>query len=664
MYKDAQILGPYDRDAMAGVPGLDAATLVCLGDASAPGEGDWRPAGDVGELAELPLRAERQWRAPSAAPLGLLDSFPLDAPAPAAGTAASAALFQPAAPAAPVGGWTAPPPGPDPELSTARARASDLARQLEEERRRAKELEDERESLRRRLVEAERAAAAPPAPPPQPPELPVLPAFAFPSSPAPSAGAESPPVEPEAARLEPEPAVRFEPPPPEPEPAAKIELAPAAPRQPEAAAEPGPAAEPSPEIPALPPAPAADAAEPSRITFTRRTFKTAPTIRSLRVAEGGSAEPSEPAPAPLAGEPPAEAPAAASPPPAPEPAAPPAPAPIDTAFAPSFEPSFSPPATPPPGPPATLMFSRPAPSETSMPRLEPAAEPSGLPAEPPDAEPAPSRRTAEQVLARLSKPAPAPVPGKPAAPSASRGNRKFMAVAAVLIAAMAGAGFLFLRQPAELRQMAEMDDGRSRVGTVLAEDAPAPAEGLPVDPLAAASLQAGTAAPTGAAPAQPAPAPPPAVPEPGLEDAVRAVKDFPLDGGRGTVAQWLQYSYSASPGAGRESWTASRTLDTTYLVEYRFTPAAPGASEAHYLFEIDLSLGLVSGKNMDARSMLAGGPGRKADKPRAPARKKAARRAVRPARRAPARAEAPPPLPEASELRPPSAGGEDVSSGL
>ena len=37
VYKDARIMGPYDRDAVAGLPGLDAGTLVSVGD-GAPSE--------------------------------------------------------------------------------------------------------------------------------------------------------------------------------------------------------------------------------------------------------------------------------------------------------------------------------------------------------------------------------------------------------------------------------------------------------------------------------------------------------------------------------------------------------------------------------------------------------------------------------------------------
>jgi hypothetical protein len=241
-------------------------------------------------------------------------------------------------------------------------------------------------------------------------------------------------------------------------------------------------------------------------------------------------------------------------------------------------------------------------------------------------------------------------------------------------------GDYLLRQPKDLKQMAELDDGRARLGAEPVEDAARPPMVKPkfAEPPAAAPASAAPApspapASAAAAPAAPAPAAESAqaASSASLDAAIAAVKSFPLDGQRGTVAQWLQFSYSAAPGAGTESWNASETGQKTYLVEYRFTPAARGGEGVHYLFEVDMEHGLVIGKNIDAKSILSSGP-RATDAPsaspaKAKAKAKAAPRARKPAKRAakraaraarPAPVENKPvpqlPLPSTTELRPPA----------
>ena len=44
VYKDSRILGPFDKDAVAGLPGFDSSTLVSVGESASVGEGGWRPA--------------------------------------------------------------------------------------------------------------------------------------------------------------------------------------------------------------------------------------------------------------------------------------------------------------------------------------------------------------------------------------------------------------------------------------------------------------------------------------------------------------------------------------------------------------------------------------------------------------------------------------------
>ena len=127
--------------------------------------------------------------------------------------------------------------------------------------------------------------------------------------------------------------------------------------------------------------------------------------------------------------------------------------------------------------------------------------------------------------------------------------------------------------------MVSLDDSREHLGASPADDAAR----IPLVKPKIAETPAAETAPV--APPQPAPAAPPAgeqasgsqpAAQAELDAAEALVKDFPLAGDRGTVAQWLQYSYNASPDAGKETWSASATGDKGYLVEYRFIPTARG----------------------------------------------------------------------------------------
>ena len=262
------------------------------------------------------------------------------------------------------------------------------------------------------------------------------------------------------------------------------------------------------------------------------------------------------------------------------------------------------------------------------------------------------------VLARLAKPAPAEATQ---APRAARSNKPFVIVAALLVIVMAGC-FLYLRHTKDLKQMTELDDGRARLGAEQTDDASHPPMVKPkmAAPVPdAAAVEAATRAASQAK----------------LDAAVDMVKAFPLDGERGTVAQWLQFSYTASPGSGKEAWNASETAEKTYLVEYRFTPSARG-DEVHYLFEVDMDRGFVIGKNLDAKSVLAGGPRAVAEtkpkaKPRRTAsRKKTPKRSVKRAADDITPKEVPLlPLPNEGELRPPAEddgafNSDTVNSGL
>jgi hypothetical protein len=806
VYKDSRILGPFDKNDVAGLPGLDASTLVCAGDSAAAGEGDWRPAGDVAEFAALPLHRGWSFDGPPST-FGVLDKLQLDS----AGLigddefpGAAEDLFQDAEMKRTFGDMLAPRPSVDAaELRRAKNRTAELTVQLELLYRRVAELEAGQAGLTHRLSEKEEELRSRPEPPPAP--APVVPPPAPKAAPPPGAPPRPAPLErPGAAEF----AVQFEQlrkrmaeleaghldlaqrvasaPAPVPDPAAATPSAttlvptpipapvpasapvvltpapapsaapapepvsapaaptdwPSVPTNGEAfpsfpslvSPAPAPSPAPLPTIPALAPmaspvldAPAEEtivspaaaaspaptpAAEPPptetsvrKTLFERKTFKIVPTVKAFRIV--GEEQPSAAAPSEreAIAAPSATAPAAApvvnafdwgsATPVVPTPVLPPAPVPMPAPtlappppvpeMASTPVPAEAPAPTPMPAvvPPATFSFgvaAQPEPANSPMPTFS--AQPSfiggtaqerpAMPAFTPafnsmdDMAGAPS---SEAALARLAKPeAPPPT----AAPRAPRSNKLFLIGAGALVIVMAGVGALFLRHPKDLKQMTDLDDGRARVGAEPTDDAsrpplvkPKPAE-PPADVSGAAPADASRmAAP---APAAAAAGSPPVVEAPQaasqakLDAAVSAVKDFPLDGERGTVAQWLQFSYSASPDAGKESWSASETADKTYLVEYRFTPSARG-DEVHYLFEVDMDRGFVIGKNIDAKSVLAGGPRAVAEnaKPKAKPRKPASRAkkaAKRPVKR-PAADAAPKdvpllPLPSEGELRPPA----------
>ena len=397
--------------------------------------------------------------------------------------------------------------------------------------------------------------------------------------------------------------------------------------------------------------------------FERKSFKIAPTVKAFRPvgaeenAASSSGEPAIPSAPPSAAAPATKLPQK----PALETVSPPgsvsAPAPVT--------------APPVPVPPVTLSFGSPPVPEPAFAPLPGFTNPGRSFTNPEASAPEPvatMRRSSpgvtgggdiadapstQEALARLAKPAPEPATE---APLRRRSNKSFLLGAGALLIAMIVVVTLFLRHPKDLKQMTDLDDGRARVGAEPVDDQ----SRLPlVKPKMAAPPADVTASPAPAAPSMEAPQ---AASQAKLDAAITAVKEFPLDGDRGSVAELLQFSYAAVPDAGKESWSASETADKTYLVEYRFTPSAPGATDKHYLFEADLERGFVIGKNLDAQNMLAGGPRGEEPKPKAKAKpKKTAKRAAAPHRapRRPAEDLAPKEvpllaLPNEGELRPPA----------
>jgi hypothetical protein len=698
VYKESRILGPFDKEAVSGLPGLDSGTLVCAGD---PAGGSWVPAGELDGLTGV--------SAPSAlddfpSTSGLLDQLQIDS----AGLvgddefpgAFAEELFQDASFKQGFSDvLSARAPSDDAEARRAREKISELTAQLEAMYRHISELEAGQTDLARRLAakdlelrshgsvppatDSAGAAAAgaktflsPAAPriPGGPPPVAAVPEAALPPSEwpqAPAAGPSSFPSFAGGALVPPKAAA--------PTPAAPalpdIPAMASAPALPGAAA-PAPFAPPPPLAPEPPPAPA------PRTFGKPKSFKIVPAVRSFKVlgadetAPAASANPAaefkiEPiseTPAPAASVPPPPAvtlapivpppaPVAAAPAPIPIPimAPPPAaePAPITNPFALPARPVPAPIPTPMAPPPNTLSRSQPVPDLTSGDMV--GSSDATMQAPPATMARSGAASADDAVAARFAKPEPAPPTGEIKKPG--RNNKPFLIGGAVLVTLLAVLGVIFMRQPKDdLKQMTTLDDGKAPIGLPADDGAAAP------PPIVKPKV---ATAPPGAAP----PAAPPG-PSPEHAAAIAAVKDFPLDGGRGTVGRWLQYSYTADPNAGSEEWNASTTGENTLLVEYKLVPGATGGKSALYMFEVDPN-GLVMGKNAEARQMLAGGP-----PPEAPqAKKKPAKKAGH--KRAPKRraaVEEPKevpllPLPDSGELRPPaeddgSFGSDTINSGI
>ena len=230
-----------------------------------------------------------------------------------------------------------------------------------------------------------------------------------------------------------------------------------------------------------------------------------------------------------------------------------------------------------------------------------------------------------------------------------------------------------------------MDSGRSPVGAEVSDEAAGaakPKSAVPVPPAAQSAPQpasppvtagalpstpgqqgGASAADQSAAPPQ-GPTTPAAQPEAIRDErpaAIDLVKEFPLDGDRGTIGQWLQYSFAATPGfPGRGKVDAGAYEESTYAVKYTVQPT--GKDAITYLFEADLARKTVKGMNPAARGLLSG---------RSPTRTKSTAKArpVRPKKRTPPRRVVEPaptprevpllPLPSDAELMPPA---EDESA--
>lgn len=291
----------------------------------------------------------------------------------------------------------------------------------------------------------------------------------------------------------------------------------------------------------------------------------------------------------------------------------------------------------------------------------------------------------EQVLARLAKPQPA---AAPAQDKPRGGDKKFLIISGTLVVALVAAGFLFLQNSKSIPSAVDMGGDQTLLGAAVEE--PAPAEVPAAAPPAADSALIAAGPEAASPPAQEIPAAPPAsiletappaaavAPLPAAqapvvaavkddrEAAIELVKEFPIDGDRGTIGRWLEYSFAASPGFN-EKWDAGAVEGAAYLVQYTVQDAGTGKNlspAVTYLFEADLERHIVQGKNQAARQLLAGG--------QVPAQKTQLKnsRKSRPRRVASKPSAALPqqlpqlPLPSETELLPPGEEGENRSNAV
>jgi hypothetical protein len=168
------------------------------------------------------------------------------------------------------------------------------------------------------------------------------------------------------------------------------------------------------------------------------------------------------------------------------------------------------------------------------------------------------------------------------------------------------------------------------------------------------------------------PAAEPAAPIVAVQDdrpmAIELVKNFPIDGDRGTVGRWLEFSFTASPGFS-EKWDAGAVEGSVYLVQYTVQGSGKGMHPAvNYLFEADLERQLVRGKNPAARQLLSGmqAPVKFEEKPAAKTRRRASSRKVPVQKPAPVPSGPKQlpllPLPSDDDLQPPSGDGSSFGS--
>lgn len=94
----------------------------------------------------------------------------------------------------------------------------------------------------------------------------------------------------------------------------------------------------------------------------------------------------------------------------------------------------------------------------------------------------------------------------------------------------------------------------------------------------------------------------------GVQKALGIVKNYTLDGGRGTISGWFQNSFLSGHSSGiQEEWSATVLNGEVYVVQYRLL--RPRSEPIVYQFEVDNSrMALNRGVNNAAIELLRGGP--------------------------------------------------------
>jgi hypothetical protein len=91
--------------------------------------------------------------------------------------------------------------------------------------------------------------------------------------------------------------------------------------------------------------------------------------------------------------------------------------------------------------------------------------------------------------------------------------------------------------------------------------------------------------------------------------AIEFVKEYPLEGDKGSVGKWLEYAFAADQGENaRQEWTVGKLDQGSYLIRYRVIrgDASNNKKDIVYLFETDVKSGMVKGDNPLARALLSG----------------------------------------------------------
>ncbi|MBI4677298.1 MAG: hypothetical protein HY748_06920 [Elusimicrobia bacterium] len=305
-------------------------------------------------------------------------------------------------------------------------------------------------------------------------------------------------------------------------------------------------------------------------------------------------------------------------------------------------------------PPATLTYAPTASSLPVAPGPRPVPTPMPTPLEPE------AVTGGRELLSRLAKAPQSPTPAPK--PKPRRPTWIWVVACIAVLAVVVGIWVVFFHDPKDLKVMFKAGKGDVPMEPE-AEEGEGPGAEVP-EPEAPKGGTGPSAAGPGAGGAPTAVLPQPGGPEPMADPgqaAIEFTKSYPLDGERGTILQWMKYSFPSSAGDGSKAeWTAGAMDSSTYFVQYKFTPGPGNAAlkdPVQYLFEANLGSKTVTGKNPGAKELLAGKAGA-ARKPGPVQRKKAAvpKKKPRPAPKPADTSERPAslPLPADEDLLPPS----------